>query len=109
MTSFEDFRRDYLRPHAGGTLERAKRIRALADGCNRIERRYTLRDADGREQASFTTVDTIRPYTPDDLRAALTRHGYRVERESLDYDSAHDGAARFFSVVGRGLAVKGEK
>lgn len=109
VSSFEDFRRDYLRPHAGGTLERAKRIRALADGCNRIERRYTLRDADGCEQTTFTTVDTIRPYSPADLRAALTRHGYRIERESLDYDSAHDGAARFFSVVGRGLAVKGEK
>lgn len=101
VSSFEDFRRDYLRPHAGGTLERAKRIRALADGCNRIERRYTLRDAAGAETECFTTVDVIRPYAADTLRTALTRQGYRIVRESLDYDTRHDGTPRFASLIGR--------
>lgn len=100
VSSFEDFRRDYLRAHAGGTLERAKRIRALADGCNRIERRYTLRDATGAATECFTTVDVIRPYSATELNTALTRNGYRVERQSLDYDTPQDGAARFVSLVG---------
>jgi hypothetical protein len=41
VAAFDDFRLDYRRPHAGGMLERHKRI-ATAGGINTIERRYRL-------------------------------------------------------------------
>ena len=100
VASFEDFRRDYARPHGGGTLERHKRIRQLADGCNRIERRYRLLDSTDRLRSEFTTVEVIRPYAPDDLRAMLRGNGYRVRGECFDYGSeAQSDAARFCSVT----------
>lgn len=105
VSSFEDFRRDYLRAHAGGTLERAKRIRALADGCNRIERRYTLRDATGAETDCFTTVDVIRPYAATEIETALARNGFVVQQRCLDYGAAAATAPRFISWVA-GVSAK---
>lgn len=99
VTSFEDFRLDYRRPHQDGTLERAKRIRQLADGCNRIERRYRLLDANDRLIDEFHTVDQIRPYPPSALRALLQASGFRIQREDWDYGSSQQAdSARFFSV-----------
>lgn len=99
VDSFEDFRRDYARPHGGGTLERAKRIRQLTDGCNRIERRYRVLDGAGQLQNEFTTIDVIRPYAPAELRQMLERNGYRLLDEHYDYGGGSDpGNARFYSV-----------
>lgn len=101
VDSFEDFRRDYLRPHGSGHLERAKRIRQLADGCNRIERRYRLLGADGELQQEFTTLEVIRPYPPEHLRGLLARHGYRISQQDYDYGTAASADnARFYSVLG---------
>ena len=102
VASFEDFRRDYARPHGDGTLERHKRIRQLEDGCNRIERRYRLLDGKERLAREFTTVEVIRPYAPDALREMLLRNGYRGCAEAFDYGNTHDvTAARFFSIRAR--------
>ena len=100
VESFEDFRRDYARPHGSGMLERHKRIRQLDDGCNRIERRYRLLDGGGGLIDEFTTVEVIRPYAPDALREMLRRNGYRVCGEACDYSSGTaTDATRFCSVL----------
>ena len=100
VESFEDFRRDYARPHGSGTLERHKRIRQLDDGCNRIERRYRLLDGGGHLEHEFTTVEVIRPFAPDALRQMLLRNGYRLRAEDFDYATRTPGdEARFCSVM----------
>ena len=100
VASFSDFRLDYRRPHGRDTLQREKRIDARADGCNRIERRYRLLDAAGRELQSFTTTETIRPYAPDALRDLAARAGCRIERVAWDYDQGGSATgARFASLL----------
>lgn len=95
------FQPDYVRPFGDGTLERAKRVQALADGRNRIERRYRLIDTDGGVREEFTTVDCIRPRTPADLAGALLQAGLRIEDAAWDYGTATPAdSAQFHTVVG---------
>lgn len=97
----ENFQADYARPFGDGTLERAKRVLALADGRNRIERRYRLVDAAGGVCEEFTTVDSIRPRTPGELADALERAGLRIEEAAWDYGTgASEDSAQFHTVVG---------
>ncbi len=88
VASFSDFRRDYRRPHGTGFLEREKRITALSDGCNRIERRYRVLDRHDRTQASFDTDETIRPYAPRDLATLATTAGLQVAQSVWNYAAA---------------------
>lgn len=102
VTSFSDYRLDYRRAHAGGWLERRKRIAAQADGCNRIERWYRVLGADDALREEFHTDETIRPYAPAQLRALAQAAGLAVEREVADYDDDAGRAveqARFASLV----------
>jgi hypothetical protein len=100
--SFAEFRQDYRRPHGAGWLERHKRITVLADGCNRIERRYHVQYADGRVLETIETAETIRPYRPAELQQILERHGFRVATPVYDYGATTDAAgARFCSLLGR--------
>jgi SAM-dependent methyltransferase len=85
VAAFDDFRLDYRRPHAGGTLERHKRIALRGDGCNTIERRYRVYDADATLREEFTTRETIRPYHADALRAAAAAADLACRNETLDY------------------------
>ncbi|HSD18333.1 MAG TPA: class I SAM-dependent methyltransferase [Thermomonas sp.] len=97
----EDFQPDYARPFGDGMLERAKRVQALADGRNRIERRYRLIDASGSVREEFTTVDCIRPRTPAELVGALERAGLRIEEAAWDYGTGTSAeSAQFHTVVG---------
>ena len=100
VASFVDFRRDYRREHEGGFLERHKRITANADGANRIEHRYTLRDANDIVVSEISTDETIRPYSADDLAGFGTAAGLAVESFCWDYDSRGSAeGARFATVV----------
>ncbi|MES2605657.1 MAG: methyltransferase domain-containing protein [Pseudomonadota bacterium] len=92
VTSFTDFRLDYRRPHQQQTLQREKRIMALGS-CNRIERRYSLLDAAGAVEKSWTTVDVIRPWTEGELVAAATAAGFALVAKHGDFrqgSSAND-------------------
>lgn len=96
----DTFARDYVRPHGDGQLERSKRIQALGDGRHRIERRYRLLDPLGRETGAFTTVDLIRPRTPDAICALLCDHGFAMGTRAWDYAaSSGQGTPQFHSVV----------
>ena len=95
------FQPDYARPYGDGMLERAKRVQALPDGRNRIERRYRVLGAAGEVREEFTTVDCIRPRTPRDLAHALAQAGLRIEDAAWDYGTrAAADSAQFHSVVG---------
>jgi len=85
VVSFGDFRLDYRRAHGALTLERHKRIRANADGSNRIERRYRLCSADGRHVEEFLTDETIRPYTARQLTELCHAAGLAASAWSFDY------------------------
>ncbi|MEP6938203.1 MAG: methyltransferase domain-containing protein [Rudaea sp.] len=100
VTSFADFRLDYQRPHASGTLERHKRITAHADGSNRIERRYRVFDTGGSVREEFSTDETIRPYHAEDLVRFGAAAGLHREALSWDYGQRVDAeGARFATVV----------
>jgi SAM-dependent methyltransferase len=101
VTSFADFRHDYRRTHEGGFLERHKRITANADGTNRIERRYTLLDANNGAISEFVTDETIRPYTANDLSRFARSAGLVVESVIHDYDASTDMPSRFATLVAR--------
>lgn len=100
VSSFDDFRLDYRRPHGDGVLERHKRITANADGTNRIERRYRLFDANQMQREEFFTDETIRPYATDALQTLATAAGYEIVRWVWDYDTRSDAhGARFASAL----------
>ncbi|MBS0583892.1 MAG: class I SAM-dependent methyltransferase [Proteobacteria bacterium] len=100
VASFADFRRDYRREHEGGFLERHKRITANADGTNRIERRYTVRDVDDVIVSEFFTDETIRPYRAVDLAGFGAAASLVVESFHWDYGSRGSAeGARFATVV----------
>ena len=91
---------DYTRSHEGGQLERSKRIQALADGCHRIERRYRLSDANGHQKSEFTTVDVIRPRTPEALCTLLLAQGFKIRTRTWDYTTMDcQGSPQFHSIV----------
>lgn len=95
------FQLDYARPFGDGTLERAKRVQALADGRNRIERRYRLIDAGGDVRQEFNTVDCIRPRAPGELAGALEQAGLRIQEAAWDYGTVDSAdSAQFHTVVG---------
>ena len=99
VASYDDFRFDYRRPHGELELERHKRIAALPDGTNRIERRYRLL-REGTELETFTTLERIRPWRPDQLRALLARHGLSIVAEAWDYAAAAQNAdSRFYTLL----------
>lgn len=77
VTSFSDFRLDYRRPHHDQVLQREKRITAV-DGCNRIERRYTLIDSAGNVVKTWNTVDLIKPWSESELVDAAGAAGLKL-------------------------------
>ncbi len=100
VSPFDDFRQDYSRDYLGGQLQRAKRIAVLANGCNRIERRYRHLAADGTLIQEVLTQETIRPQSPAQLRDLLARHGMRVQAEYYDYAGATAAQdSRFYTVL----------
>ena len=102
VESFEDFRRDYARPHGSGALERHKRIRQLDDGCNRIERRYEVVTAGGRTVHRVEVSEVIRPVPPAALVAMLGAAGFRVAESCWDYAARETSAgAQFYTAVAR--------
>jgi len=102
VASFADFRRDYRREHEDGFLERHKRITAHVDGTNRIERRYTLLNANDEVMSEFVTDETIRPYSADELVRFARSAGLLVESVVDDYGTTVAGnSPRFATVVAR--------
>jgi len=102
VRSFDEFRQDYSRDYQGGRLERAKRIAVLADGCNRIERRYRQLGASGDLLQEVHTQERIRPQSPTQLRALIQRHGLRIDAVHFDYgQTASMAEARFCTLIAR--------
>jgi SAM-dependent methyltransferase len=100
VTPFDEFRFDYRRPHGQGFLEREKRIACLADGSNRIERRYRLLDTESRSLGEWTTVDVIRPYPAGVLIAAAARHGLHIVEQIADYeDPKRTASPQFITLI----------
>jgi SAM-dependent methyltransferase len=101
---FSDFRLDYRRPFGEATLVRSKRIEAVGPLLNRIERRYQVVDGRGEVLEQVEVAETIRPFSPPQLRELCTAAGLAVEAEWLDYGqgAADEEAARFFTLSARG-------
>jgi SAM-dependent methyltransferase len=101
VQSFGDFRLDYRRAFGEATLARFKRIQSLGPALNRIERRYQVVDARGEIVEQIDVSETIRPFTPQQLRDLYTSSGMKIEAEWLDYGESSDAAtARFFTLSG---------
>jgi SAM-dependent methyltransferase len=97
-----DFRLDYRRPFADATLVRSKRVTALGPRLNRIERRYQVVAPDGALIEQVDVAEDLRPFTVDELRAALVRAGFAVEQTWWNYASAAPlEDAQFHTVVAR--------
>ncbi len=94
VVAFEDFRLDYRRPHGDGTLQREKRI-SKQDGCNRIERRYTLLRADGSVERSWITCDLIRPWTQAELVATAAEVGLQCSNVVYDFGQQKQVSPQF--------------
>ncbi len=100
VAPFDGFRPDYRRVHGAGFLEREKRIACLADGSNRIERRYRLIDTHGQTERTWTTVDEIRPYRAQALIEAAARHGLILLDQAFDYAAlSTTGVAQFVTLT----------
>lgn len=100
VTSFLEFRDDYRRPHRDGWLQRSKRIIALDDGRNRIERRYRLLDASEALEREWLTCDEIRPYSENDVCDLAFAANLIVLDRADDYGQKAAGQeARFWSLV----------
>jgi SAM-dependent methyltransferase len=97
VTSFTEFRLDYRRPHQDQILQREKRITTL-NGCNRIERRYSLLDLAGQLTRSWTTVDVIRPWSETELVSIATRAGFRLVAKHGDFTD-HCGTNDQFTIL----------
>lgn len=87
IIAFTGFRLDYQRPHQGRILQREKRITGQ-DGCNRIERRYSLLDTNGGLERSWLTVDVIRPWTGTELREAARAEGFTLIATHGDFTTS---------------------
>jgi len=100
LSADSDFREDYRRPWNGGWLQRLQRRTPLADGCNRIERRYRLLDARGALREQIDTIDVLRPVTPEQLVHRLHEAGFSVDQAVADYaDPRAEAPARFVAVL----------
>ena len=98
----QEFQPDYRRPFGEFTLARSKRIRPAGPGRNRIERRYRVLGADDQVLEQVDVAETIRPFAPDALRAALAAAGFAPVREWWDYSGSADVAApQFFTIAVR--------
>lgn len=98
----QEFQPDYRRPFGTFTLARSKRIRPAGPGRNRIERRYRVLGADDEVVEQVDVAETIRPFAPDALRAALAAAGFAPVREWWDYSGSADVAApQFFTIAVR--------
>ena len=102
VVAHDEFRVDYTRPFADGMLLREKRVRPVAADCNRIERRYRELAADGTVRDEVTVAETIRPFTPAALQAAVTAAGLAPFATWWDYGArtTSDGA-QFFALAAR--------
>lgn len=93
--------RDYRIAFENGFLERHKTIHAAGGGAHRIARRYSVQDAAGTERECIETVETIRPYTPEELCDFVRQAGCAVEHVAYDYGGAAAvSAAQHATVVG---------
>lgn len=100
VASFSDFRDDYRRRHGDGWLQRSKRITALEDGRNRIERRYRLLNAGDNVQREWTTCEEIRPYPENEVCEIAMAAKLTVLDRSDDYGQTPNGQTpRFWSLV----------
>jgi SAM-dependent methyltransferase len=100
--STREFSRDYQRPWGDLTLARSKRIAALPNGHNRIERRYDVVAANGELLDRIEVAEEIRPRSPDDLVRELAAGGFATVESWWDYASREPTAdAQFFTVVAR--------
>ena len=97
VQSFSDFRQDYRRPHQGGILQREKRITVAGD-CNRIERRYTVMDAAGLLEQSWTTLDEIRPWTEAELVNSAIANGFCVVANHGNYTANRTANDQFVTL-----------
>ena len=97
-----DFTPDYRRSFGAFTLVRAKRITPLADGTNRIERRYELVSGAGDLVETFDAAEVIRPRPPAALRDALVDAGFGNIAEAWDYGTRpHAEGAQFVTITAR--------
>ncbi|HTQ02017.1 MAG TPA: class I SAM-dependent methyltransferase [Casimicrobiaceae bacterium] len=97
-----EFSPDYRRPFGALMLARSKRIAPQVDGTNRIERRYELIASGGRVVETIEAAETIRPYSPAELRDAVAGAGLAVVDEAWDYGTRPaGGGAQFFTLVAR--------
>ena len=95
-----DFTRDYVRPFGTLSLVRSRRITALSDRVNRIERRYEIVSDDGKVEERIDTCEDIRSYTPHELTTLLTACGLRTREAWWNYLSTTEVAdAQFFTAV----------
>jgi SAM-dependent methyltransferase len=98
----DEFREDYRRPFGVHTLARWKRIRPLDVHTNRIDRRYQILGVDGAVIEQVDVSETLRPVSPDALRAAVVQAGMQPAREWWDYGGAADANnAQFFTLAAR--------
>jgi SAM-dependent methyltransferase len=103
-----EFTLDYERPFGDATLTRWKRMRALDADRNRIERRYRLTAPDGTAIEEIDVAETIRPFTPAELRSAVTAAGMTPVREWWNYRAtAALAEAQFFTLAARPIDATG--
>ncbi|MFO1413033.1 MAG: class I SAM-dependent methyltransferase [Burkholderiales bacterium] len=102
LVAHDGFRQDYARPYADGTLVREKRVRPVDASRNHIERRYRFVGADGTVRDEVTVAETIRPFDPPALRAAVTAAGLVPCAEWWDYgERATAEGAQFFALAAK--------
>ncbi len=100
LVAQDDFRVDYTRPFEDGLLMRAKRVRPVSAAANRIERRYQVLATDGAVREQVDVAETIRPFSPGALRAAVAAAGLAPTAEWWDYGaSANEEGAQFFTLA----------
>ena len=100
LAASDDFRVDYTRAFGDGLLVRAKRVQAVDAATNRIERRYQVLDADGALREQVEVAETIRPFSPDALRAAIAAAGFLPGPGWWNYGAAAVAAdAQFFTLA----------
>lgn len=102
LVAHDEFRVDYTRPFADGTLVREKRVQPVDAAVNRIERRYRVMDAQGNVRDEVTVAETLRPFTPAALQAVVAGAGLVPFATWWDYGTraAADGA-QFFTLAAR--------
>jgi len=94
------FSRDYVRPFGAGSLVRSKRITALSERVNRIERRYEVLSPDGKVEERIETCEDIRVYTPAELLSLASACGLCACESWWNYASPNEiDDAQFFTIV----------